>query len=77
MEVASFKISVQAFQVIMAGLGELPLKVSRPVADDLMAQAQALENAAAPAAPVAPAAPAAPAPEATADAPADSADQPV
>lgn len=48
MEFASFKISAQAFQVIMAGLGELPHKVSRPVIDDLLAQAEAIQNPAQP-----------------------------
>ena len=33
MEVASFKLTPQAFQIVMQGLGELPHKVSRGVVD--------------------------------------------
>ena len=43
MEVGKFEINPQAFGVIMQGLGELPLKLARPVHDELMRQAQAMD----------------------------------
>lgn len=41
-----FNITPQNLQVIFAALNELPHKVSRPVIDDLMMQAEALDKAA-------------------------------
>lgn len=46
MESAQFSISPQAFNVIIQGLSELPHKVSRAVIDDLLRQAEAIEQAA-------------------------------
>lgn len=46
MEAAMFKITPQNLQVIFNALNELPHKVSRPVIDDLMIQAQEIEKAA-------------------------------
>ena len=48
MEALSFKIGPEAFNVIMAALGELPHKVASPVISDLVAQVQAQQPPAAP-----------------------------